>query len=159
MIHDTLNTLTTEQLCEWSPVFREAFEWIRGLPECPPPGITELRGRSLYVNVHGYDTLPVGQCLWESHRHTIDLQYCIAGGEIIEWGSGSGLEAQGDYHAEKDTQKWRREPPEPCTQLQMFPGTYAIFLPNELHRPKIHDGVNDGVRKLVVKISAELLKT
>jgi YhcH/YjgK/YiaL family protein len=39
----------------------------------------------------------------------------------------------------------------------MIPGTFAIFFPNELHRPKVFDGENPNVRKLVFKIHARRL--
>jgi YhcH/YjgK/YiaL family protein len=39
----------------------------------------------------------------------------------------------------------------------MIRGTFAIFLPNELHRPKVADGEASDVRKLVVKIRSSLL--
>lgn len=146
----------TQWLLRWSPVLCDAFDWIRALPPNPALGITELRGNKMYVNVHGYDTLPTGKCKWESHRHTIDLQYCISGGEIIEWLHDVRLEPDGEYNAAKDTQKWSGMTTA-CAQLHMFPGAYAIFLPNELHRPKICDGVNANVLKLVVKIDAKLL--
>jgi beta-galactosidase beta subunit len=39
----------------------------------------------------------------------------------------------------------------------MIPGTFVLFLPGELHRPKILDGQNADVRKLVFKIQARQL--
>jgi YhcH/YjgK/YiaL family protein len=156
MIYDSLNSETTQWLRQCCPALREAFDWIRALPGAPSQGITELRGKQMYVNVHGYDTLSADQCNWESHRHTMDLQYCISGGEVIEWLPSVKLEPSDAYNAAKDTQKWRGKIVS-RTQLSMFPGAYAIFLPNELHRPKVGDGINPNVYKLVVKIHEELL--
>ena len=45
----------------------------------------------------------------------------------------------------------------PATVLRMNPERFAIFLPNELHRPQIFDGTHPDVRKLVVKIGAHRL--
>jgi len=156
MIHDSLHSATTQLLQERFPVLREAFDWIRSSAGTQAHGITELHGNRMYVNVHGYDTLPASQCNWESHRHTVDLQYCISGGEVIEWLPGIELEPAGEYNSSKDTQKWRGGIIT-CSQLRMFPGSYAIFLPNELHRPKVNDNANPNVHKLVVKIHEELL--
>ena len=157
MIHDSLNSATTTWLQQCYPALRDAFDWILALPSTPNDGITELRGSRMYVNIHGYHTLPASQCNWESHRHTADLQYCISGGEVIEWLPEVKLEPVGEYNPAKDTQKWIGGVAL-CTQLRMFPGAYAIFLPNELHRPKVGDGANPAVSKLVVKIHEELLK-
>lgn len=157
MIHDSLDSITTRWLERRYPALREAFGWLREKLKNLPEGISELRGSEMYVNVHGYETLPVTDCRWESHRHTVDLQYCIAGGEIIEYLPAPSLETAGDYDPSRDTQKWRGEEM-PVTRLHMFPMVYALFLPNELHRPKIFDGVHPVVRKLVVKIQGHLLE-
>jgi beta-galactosidase beta subunit len=39
----------------------------------------------------------------------------------------------------------------------MTPGAFAIFLPDDAHQPKVHDGIHRSVRKLVVKVDANLL--
>lgn len=44
------------------------------------------------------------------------------------------------------------------TDIRMVPGTFAVFFPGELDRPKIYDGRNDLVHKLVVKIDMALIK-
>jgi biofilm protein TabA len=156
MIHDILDSITTDWMQQRNPVLTEAFNWIRSMPIQTLEGISELCGSEMYVNVHGYETLPVTECRWESHRHTVDLQYCIEGGEIIEYLPALSLEPAGDYDLSKDTQKWRGEE-RPVTRLRMLPRVYALFLPNELHRPKVSDGAHPGVRKLVVKIQGHLL--
>lgn len=155
MIHDTLNSSTTQWLKQCYPALREAFDWICALSGTPAPGVTELHGSMMYVNVHGYDTLPVGQCNWESHRHTIDLQYCIRGGEVIDWLPEGMLEPNGEYNAVKDIQKWHGTILS-GTHMRMTPGAYSIFLPNELHRPKVSDGNNTNAYKLVVQIHEDL---
>jgi len=158
MILEQLNSPTAAWLAQHHAVLREAFAWIRALPADAPEGITELRGRDMYVNVHGYATLPAAECRWESHRHTIDVQYCIRGGEMIDWLPAGSLAPRNDYVEAKDTEFWHPSAARP-TQLVMTPGTFALFLPGELHRPKGYDGTNAAVRKLVVKIHAPLLLT
>lgn len=121
-------------------------------------GITELRGRDLYVNVHSYATAAAAGCRWESHRHTIDVQYCITGGEIIDWLPSGSLMPQQDYAIDKDTEHWQPATTGRPTQLMMASGTFALFFAGELHRPKVSDRSNRGIRKLVVKIHAPLLE-
>jgi YhcH/YjgK/YiaL family protein len=156
MVFEQINSPTATWLEGKHSVLREAFAWIRALPAHAPDGITELRGREVYVNVHGYDTLSATQRRWESHRQTIDVQYCISGGEVIDWLPAGALAPQNDYGADKDTEHWQSSATRP-TQLVMTPGTFVLFLAGELHRPKLHDGTNAAVRKLVVKIHAPLL--
>lgn len=156
MVFAPINSPTATWLEQHHPVLREAFAWIRALPTDAPEGTTELRGPELYVNVHSYATLPSNECRWESHRHTIDVQYCIGGGELIDWLPVGSLASMNDYVEAKDTEHW--QPSAALTsQLRTSAGMFALFLPGELHRPKVQDGINAAIRKLVVKIHAPLL--
>lgn len=155
MICDILDSRTTAWVQDRYPSLRMAFDWLRAMPEHPADLIEELDGPQMYVNVHGYETKASAQCRWESHRHTVDLQYCISGGEAIDW-TPFGLEPLGDYAEAKDAEHWR-DAGSPSTRLIMRPRSFVLFLPNELHRPKISDGVNPGIRKLVFKIHASRL--
>lgn len=156
MVFEQVNSPTAAWLEQRHAVLREALAWIRAMPADAPEGITELRGREMYVNVHSYATLPAMECRWESHRHTIDVQYCISGGEVIDWLPAGSLAPQDDYAEAKDAEHWLPSAVR-TTQLVMTPGAFVLFLPGELHRPKVHDGANASVRKLVVKINAPLL--
>jgi len=156
MISDSLRSATSNWLEGRHPVMAAAFEWLRTMPADAPDGITELGGPDFYVNVHGYTTKPVEQCRWESHRRTVDVQYCIRGGELIQCTPVRALESLGDYVETKDVEHWR-DGQLPATVLRMNPERFVIFLPNELHRPQIFDGTHPDVRKLVVKIGAHRL--
>lgn len=137
-------------------VWREAIDWIRHLPAPSTHGVYEIRGRQVYVNVHGYDTQLRGTCRYESHRIYVDLQYCIAGGEIIEWHSLSDLRPTDEYDLNKDVTHYHC-PARPGATLRMAPGQFAIFFPEDGHMPKVSDGVNAHVEKLVIKIDRTLL--
>lgn len=135
--------------------WRFAFDWLRRLPPDPEPGIRELRGPDLYVNIHGYETLPAAQCRYESHRRYVDLQYCIRGGETIDWQRTALLNPEGEFQSDKDVQFYA--PGESHATLRMTGGHYAIFFPADGHRPKQADGRNREVFKLVIKVAHSLL--
>jgi beta-galactosidase beta subunit len=84
----------------------------------------------------------------------VDIQHCIAGGEIIEWLPAGVLVPMETLSS--NTEHWR-DHGEPTTHIRMFPGAYAMFLPHELHRPKLTDGTNTHIKKLVIKIRRVLL--
>lgn len=157
MITGLLDSTTTRWLETKHPALQTAFDWLRAMPASPPDGITELDGPELYVNVHGYDTKPAEQCRWESHRHTIDIQYCIAGGEAIDWTHAGRLDSLNDYDATKEVEHWKGDDALIATRLKMLPGSYVLFVPNEPHRPKVYDGQHPSIRKLVFKIDAKRL--
>jgi YhcH/YjgK/YiaL family protein len=136
-------------------VWQQALDWIKTNAHKAEQGIYELRGQDMYVNVHGYDTLPEVQCRFESHKRYIDLQYCISGGERIAWQLTSNLIPDGDYDPNKDFQFYK---PGLCAALlTLSPGSFVVFFPEDGHQPKQNDGTNQSVWKLVVKINCELL--
>ena len=158
MITDQLRSATTEWLSRQSPVIYEAFAWIAAMPNSPDDGTTELHGRLMYAMVQSYATKAAGECRWESHRHTIDIQYVFEGGEAIDYLRPGQLEPIDDYAEARDVEHWRPVVP-PAATLRLSPGTFVIFLAGEPHRPKVHDGANAAVRKLVIKIDSSLLLT
>jgi YhcH/YjgK/YiaL family protein len=157
-----------------NPAWRLAFDWLKKATAATPAGIQELQGDQVYVNVHGYETLPSAQCRFESHRRYVDLQCCISGGEMIDWWLASELEPDGEYDGEKDVLFYQSPTPRVpesrrsdspvfrgsalvTTTLRMSPGSFAIFHPSDAHRPKVQDGVNPRVFKLVIKIDQTLV--
>ncbi len=136
--------------------WRFAFDWLRALPADPEPGIRPLRGEDLYVNVHGYDTLPREQCRFETHRKYVDLQYCIRGSELIDWKLASGLRPAGAFDDARDVQFYEASPA--LSVLHMVPGSFAIFFPSDGHLPKRSDGRERSVFKLVIKVAHHLVK-
>jgi biofilm protein TabA len=156
MIYGTIKDKRTYWPVARVPAVAQALAWIQAMPEDQAPGIYELDGKRIYVNVHGYDTLSREDCVFESHRIYADLQYCIAGGEVIDYAWRSEL---GPDHAPYDSEKdFLFSAPSPrYSSLIMKPGDFAIFLPVDAHRPKVNDGIHSAVRKLVVKIDVNLL--
>jgi YhcH/YjgK/YiaL family protein len=137
------------------PIWKDAFNWLSTRPLDQPAGIYKIRGESMYANVHGYETKTRRDCRYESHRRYLDLQYCISGGEIIEWHPLARLEATDSYDTEKDVIH-HQSPPGPDAQLRMASGAFAVFFPSDGHMPKIADGVHPRVDKLVIKIDLGL---
>jgi len=156
MIVDQLESPMTEWLSLQSDVFAEAFAWLRSMPEAPAYGITELRGRPFYVNVMSYDTKPVERCRWESHRHTIDIQYIFGGGEAIDFQHPGVLTPNNDYDADGDVEFWQPTT-SPVATVLLTPGTYVVFWAGEPHRPQGISGAHTSVHKAVMKIDARLL--
>jgi len=166
-----------------TPAWKLAFDWLGQATAATPPGIQELQGEEIYANVHGYETAPRAQGRFESHRRYVDLQSCFSGGEMIDWWLASELDPDGGYDGEKDVLFYRSPaflPPEgqwpdspfprpsalppralpparPATALRMAPGSFAIFHPSDAHRPRVQDGVNSGVFKVVIKIDRKLV--
>ena len=142
------------------PVWKCAFDALKELTPASPAGVTPLDGTKQFINVHTYETLPRNDCRFEHHHHTIDLQYIISGGEIIDWAPTWELDPKDSYLEAKDFQYLH--PPvthdAESTKLKMRAGYFAIFYPTDAHRPKVYDGFNKNVFKAVVKIDTSVFK-
>jgi biofilm protein TabA len=155
MIHGHISAVDAYSHLLSNPAWRFAFDWLSKLPPRPETGIRPLQGDDIYVNVHGYQTLPREQCRYESHRRYVDLQYCIDGGEMIDWQLATTLAPAGPFDEEKDLQFY--EMGASLTTLHMLPGSFAIFFPTDAHLPRRHDGLNASVSKLVIKVALKLV--
>ena len=156
MIYADLNHRDTYAPLLNHATWTRAIAWLKEMSPDIKAGIYEIQGKDMFVNVHGYDPLPRDKCRYESHRKYVDLQYCIRGGELIDWCLTSSLKPDGAYDAEKDLQF--HMPHEADSLLHMMPGRLAIFYPSDAHRPKVSDGVEKSVFKLVIKINISLVE-
>lgn len=156
MILFNIRNHSTYHFLENHIVLQQAFTWILENAHTASEGIVYLRGKEMFVNVHGYETLPHDQCFFESHRKYIDLQYAINGGELIEWLPASQLTQNGSYDHEKDFQYYHNSDDKNISLLRLTPGVAAIFFPEDAHKPKLYDRNNREIWKLVVKISMDL---
>lgn len=157
MIFAKLKNSSTYSPLIGHPVWEEAFVFLRDLNEDSSLGITELRGNKMFVNVHEYQTKSDSYCRFEGHRNMVDLQYMIKGGEFIDWHLKEDLLMNGLYDEDKDFQFYKNPSKLSGTRISLQAGHFAIFFPEDGHRPQINDGQNDSVLKAVVKIHRELL--
>jgi len=156
MIYGRLSAPDTYRFLLVNPAWKQAFDWLQTVTPQTPAGRSAVRGEEIYANVHGYETLPAKDCLFESHRRYVDLQYCITGNEAIQWALAGELRPTGEYSAEDDILFYAR-PAHAVTSLQMVPGAFAIFAASDAHAPKVSNGSNGTVFKVVVKVDARLL--
>ena len=147
MILDTLdNAHRYESLGEG---FAKAFAYLRsGCPATDPPGSHQLDGEVLFVNVEEYTTKPVDQGRYESHRKYADVQYVVAGSELMGYAPIDTLSETEAYDPERDVAFYQGD----GTMLRVPAGSFAVFFPQDGHMPCIADGRPAAVRKVVVKI-------
>lgn len=136
------------------PIWQQALDWLKTNSD-KADGEYEILGRDLFAIVQTISTQPREQCIFEAHRNYIDLQYCISGGELIEWAPLETLTPKGEFLTEKDYGHYLA--PASATSMCMTPGTFGIFFPHDAHMPKVSDGVNSQTKKIVVKIKTSLI--
>jgi biofilm protein TabA len=120
-------------------------------------GKYEIEGPQIFALVQEQQTGPKAECRPEAHVKNIDIQYVIEGTDVIGFGlPNPANEVAEDLLSEKDCLFYKNVQNE--TDLVLTSGMYAIFFPEEVHRPNCQNGAVGGkLRKVVVKVAAELL--
>jgi len=131
------------------PRFARAFQWLRSVdPSTLPDGKTAIDGDDVFVLAQRRMTKKLDLVKWEAHRKFADIQYIVEGQEAMFWEALSRTEP-GEYLEEKDflaleTESW--------VDLEVPAGQFAVFFPEDAHRPGILIPGADPVFKLVVKV-------
>ena len=94
----------------------------------------------------------------EVHRRYAELQYMAEGEELMGFYPDRGdNRISEDCLAEKDTLYYRENPLSGEKLLLMTPGTYAVFFPEDVHRPFCQVNAPARVKKIVIKIALDRL--
>jgi len=131
--------------------FRAAFEFLRTQNlDSLTTGRREVDGARLYALISRDQAHGKAGAKLEAHRKYIDIQYAIAGEEVI------GLRPTADcrdvavsYDATKDI-GFFADPPE--TWVTVPKGSFAILWPADAHAPLSGQG---EVRKAIVKVAVD----
>lgn len=115
-----------------------------------PTGKVVLRDTAMFAIVQDYQSRPVAQCLWESHRKYIDVQFVASGSEVIGHSHIANLRETKAYSEADDVALYEGD----GNMITVPAGWFTVFFPEDGHKPCA--AVNDQpspVRKVVVKIA------
>lgn len=121
-------------------------------------GRYEVEGSDLFVLIQEAVTEAKELRKPESHVKYIDIQYLIEGtGEIIGAArhSDANVISVNDF-ASKDIAFYSKVENE--FDILLRPGMFAVFFPNDVHRPVVAVGEGGRIKKAVVKINKALLE-
>ncbi|EML2681610.1 MULTISPECIES: YhcH/YjgK/YiaL family protein [Klebsiella] len=149
------------QSMAYHPVIRQALAFLAEQDfQDFAPGKIDLIPDRLFCLLQEMDSVPFTEARPESHRQFIDIQYLISGHERM---GVSRVESSlhtvvDDRTPQQDIMFWRVEEAE--TQVTLTPGMFAIFFPEDIHRPCCHPlgGGVSHLRKAVIKIDRALLE-
>lgn len=121
-----------------------------------PAGNYELQGKDMRVQVIDMQTKPFVDTHAEVHRQYIDVQFLVRGGEKIGVAADTGNNVVfSDQLAERDLLLYTGMENE--STLTMTPGSFAVFLPTDVHRPGCAVDQPEAIRKVVIKVHVSLL--
>ena len=100
--------------------------------------------------IQEYVTKVEDECVLESHRKHIDVQYMIEGREEFKTYTTNCLTSKGIYNSEKDTEYWQGGIV--ASQSVLVPGSLVVVYNNQPHKGAIIHKQVEKVKKLVCKI-------
>ena len=112
------------------------------------PGIHELDGKDIYVNVMERELKRKPDAKLEVHNEYIDIQVLVTGKEeSFGWSERRELKKPlGEFSVENDIQLFDDVPQ---TYYTMRPGQFTVLFPEDGHAPMVGEGT---VRKIIVKV-------
>ncbi len=119
-----------------------------------PNGMHEIAGRDVYMTLKSYEPRPAENAVWETHTRYADIQYLLAGRELMGIAGAGGLVEREPYDRERDV-TFHHEP-QARYFVPLTAGTFVILFPQDAHLPSLSaGGTKISNRKAVVKIRLE----
>lgn len=111
-------------------------------------GTYKVDGDDLFYMVQRYTTKKPEETIFEAHKQYIDIQAVIKGTETIAWAPVDTMEIVKPYKPDV----CKGNDPAIYTKLNMPEGTFAIFYPEDAHKPGCVYKSKEEVTKIVVKV-------
>lgn len=119
-------------------------------------GVYEIDGKNMYAQLFEVDTKPIEELRPEVHEKYIDVQFLVSGSEKLGFTYDTGKYEVDERIDEKDLIFYKSIENE--GYICATQGCYSIFFPNDVHRPAIAVENPIKIRKVVLKVSVDLLK-
>jgi biofilm protein TabA len=143
--------------CAMPAVIATALDYLRSTDFSQlEAGRYPIDGEQVFALVQDPMTQSWESGLPEFHARYIDIQCVLEGEEGIGYSpANADLIKITDQLAERDIAFVAQQENE--SRLLLTPGMFAIFFPGELHRPCRAPNLSMRIKKVVIKISADLL--
>lgn len=138
------------------PEFKRAFKIILDTPADQPDGATDFDG--IKRMVQSYQTRAAAEKRMEAHEKYIDIQYVAEGEEKFFFADKKTLKITEPYNAEKDVEFYDSadfEKSESAEASVLKAGEFAVFFPDDAHKPSLHTDKQHAVKKILLKIPLE----
>ncbi|POP45278.1 YhcH/YjgK/YiaL family protein [Superficieibacter electus] len=120
------------------------------------PGVKEIDGKNIFAQIIDLTTRAVPENKPEVHRRYLDIQFLAWGEEKIGIAIDTGHnEISESLLEQRDIIFYQHSENE--SFIEMVPGSYAIFFPQDVHRPACNKTTETAIRKIVVKVALAAL--
>ena len=150
-----------DKISNWKNYFqsnaawKKTFEFIQKASDLE--GGFEIDGRNIYASVSCIATREADS-IFEAHRDYADIHIRLAGEETIySTCINDDMTVNTPYDKEKDFILFEGIQ-SPDTEVIIRPGYFALYLPDDVHKPCVMTGDSPvNTKKIIVKIKASLL--
>lgn len=125
-------------------------------PQHKAAGNYPLQGERLFMNVMQFSTQPPVEKKAELHYEYVDIQVLLKGSEKIYYGEAGSARECDDLHEKEDYQLCSRI--ENQQVLTLRPGMFAVFMPQEPHKPGCLVDQSEEIKKVVIKLHRSVLE-
>lgn len=119
------------------------------------PGVYEIEGKKMYAQVFDADTEAAELKRPEVHEKYLDVQFLASGKEKLGFTPDTGNYEVDERFDERDLIFYKSVENEGF--ITATPGCFCVFFPSDVHRPAVAADEPMKVRKVVVKVSLDLL--
>lgn len=132
--------------------YKKALEFIKkAITENYDNGRYEIDGDKIYARVMEYDLKDRDIAKYEAHKDYVDIQATMIGAEGMEVFFLDNQNPKIPYNEAKDVTIYENDI-DNIVRINVFPGSFAMFFPNDVHKPQLKVDNIEHVKKLVVKI-------
>lgn len=154
MIYGNVNNLGNKKA--YSPLILELLERLKsGEWDDVENGKYEIKENDIFIIISTYETSPEEEKKPEVHRKYIDIQYIFEGTELIKVATDMGnCNIYSPYNEDNDIMFYTHADNE--ARLIMKKGDFAVFYPQDIHKPACNYLEKSQIRKAVIKISVDI---
>lgn len=127
-----------------------AVGFLRNLDRNTPDGKIEIDGDDVFAIVATVKTEHPDKRFFEAHRDYMDVQYVIDGKQIIEWMPVTAFKEARKYDEDNDLYKYEQN--YSGSKIILGDNNYAVFLPEDAHKPLCFIDREEEIKICVVKV-------
>ena len=142
MVYDKIDNIALYR--DLSPNIALALDFLKQMKPATAVGTYQINHR-VKVIVSEYETKMENEFGYEAHKKYIDIQYLLSGEERIACLPIERLKETQPYSEENDAAFY-------AADLSLLPGYFAIFFPQDGHKPQLCVDEPMSVKKVVVKV-------
>lgn len=135
---------------------RTVKHWSGRLPRTLEPGVVEIDGKNIFAQIIDMTTRDAAENRPEAHRRYLDIQFLAWGEEKIGVAIDTGNNQISESLLEQRDIIFYHDS-EHESFIEMIPGSYALFFPQDVHRPGCNKSIATPIRKIVVKVAIDVL--